>query len=108
VTDDEIEKLERDAADYERTKALGGVGDTEEMWRLLDASPWMVAEVKRLRAVVDAFAGEVEAAERHFERPRGGMQVPFHGDFSSVEQLPGVRSRLRWWARRMRSALEGK
>lgn len=63
------------------------------------------AENERLRAALDGFASSVEAAERHFARPAGGMQVPYHDDWTGVDRMPSVRSRLGWWARRMRAAL---
>jgi hypothetical protein len=67
----------------------------------------LAAENERLRQAAGGFVQEVESAERHFERPRGGMQVPFHGDFAGVNQTPGVRSRLAWWARHLKAALAG-
>ncbi len=34
-----------------------------------------------------------------------GMHVPFTGDFASAAQIPSVVSRMRWWAREIRSVI---
>ncbi len=60
---------------------------------------------EKLTAFLDAFASEVEAAQRHHERPTGGQQVPFHGDFANL--LPSTRAKLNWWARAAREVLSG-
>jgi hypothetical protein len=52
-----------------------------------------------MAAAIDAFKETVDAAERHAERPSGGQQVPFHGDFGHVP--PSTRGQLRWWSRRL-------
>jgi hypothetical protein len=59
-----------------------------------------------LQAVVTGLAQEMEAAIRERERPKGGMSVPFHGDFCNAP--PSMLGRLRWWARELREALAGR
>jgi hypothetical protein len=59
-----------------------------------------------LQAVVSGLAGEMERAIAHREAPKGGQQVPFHGDFAQTPH--SMVGRLRWWARELRSALRGE
>lgn len=56
----------------------------------------------RLAAVVEAMAETFEAAVQHHRGPRGGQQVPFHGDFANVS--PSAVRRMEWWARELREA----
>lgn len=58
-----------------------------------------------LQIVVKQIAYEFARTIAHAERPKGGMQVPFHGDFAPVAQLPSVVSRMRWWVERFHKAL---
>lgn len=53
-----------------------------------------------LRWAADGFVASVEDAGRHARRPRGGQQVPFHGDFAGVQ--PSALGRLEWWAKRFK------
>lgn len=53
--------------------------------------------------LLDALCHEFEATIAYHEsKGKGGQQVPFHGDFSSVG--PSVVSRMRWWTREIRLA----
>jgi hypothetical protein len=58
-----------------------------------------------LRPLVEALVREMEDAIAHRERPRGGQQVPFFGDFAQAP--PSLIARLRWWVRELRSSLGG-
>jgi hypothetical protein len=59
----------------------------------------------RLREALTAFVSTAEAAVDVAESRRaGGQQVPYLGDFASMP--PSALSRLRWWAQRLRTALE--
>jgi hypothetical protein len=113
---------ERNAAEAERDRLMGlfdavGMGEynvlalvdhwSEEHGAMMAEGHRLAAENERLRKAVDGFVQEVESAERHFERPRGGMQVPFFGDFVGAERIPSLRSRLAWWARHLKAALAG-
>ena len=60
------------------------------------------AEVERLRARLAGILGEFEGLITEADRPKGGMQVPYHGDFAPVLQLPSVVNRIRWWVRHMK------
>jgi hypothetical protein len=65
------------------------------------------ADNARLKFALEAFASTAEAAVEAFEsKDRGGMHVPFHGDFAHT--TPSVISRLRWWAKQFRHVLSGK
>jgi hypothetical protein len=59
-----------------------------------------------LQNVVKQICYEFTSTVAHAERPKGGMQVPFHGDFASAAQLPSVVSRMRWWVGRFTEALK--
>lgn len=50
-----------------------------------------------LRFAADGFIAAVKDAAAHARRPRGGQQVPFHGDFANIQ--PSALGRLEWWAR---------
>lgn len=39
---------------------------------------------------------------------KGGQHVPFHGDFAAVAKLPPFVQAAEWWARHLRTALEGE
>ena len=77
--------------------------------------PALLAEVERLTAeraaaryMFEGICGEFERTIAHADWVAAGskgMSVPFHGDFASVAQLPGVVGRMRWWVREMRRAL---
>lgn len=58
-------------------------------------------EHEALVAITDV----LEAHVREADRPKGGMSVPFHGDFVSALGLPSVVERFRWWARELSAAL---
>ena len=65
------------------------------------------ADRRRMRAedmhrVIVAFCESVERAAHHWEGPRGGQHVPYHGDWACA--VPSVRQRLEWWARHLRDA----
>jgi hypothetical protein len=57
-----------------------------------------------LRERLTYFGEAIEARAADLARPKGGMQVPFHGDFASAP--PSVVSRLRWWHRDLLAALD--
>jgi hypothetical protein len=63
---------------------------------------------ERLAMAVTAIAETFEAVVREAETPPGGMRVPFHQDFADMVHRPGSVSRCRWWAARMREALDNK
>ena len=52
--------------------------------------------------VIDFFEQEVETALQEHRRPKGGMSVPFHGDFRLVPVSALIR--MQWWIREMRAA----
>lgn len=54
-----------------------------------------------LVAVCEMFEGAVREADR----PRGGMSVPYHGDFAAAIRQPGVMRDVRMWARDLRAHL---
>jgi hypothetical protein len=57
-----------------------------------------------LPEVATALANTIDmAVAAHENRGRGGMQVPYHGDFANAP--PSVIVRLRWWSRELRAAL---
>lgn len=61
----------------------------------------LAAEVKAMRAAIDHLESEIERAADHLaNRGKGGMQVPFHGDF--VQAPPSTLIRLRWHVRNIR------
>ena len=62
-------------------------------------------ELGALQGIVRMFCETVEAAEAHWNRSPGGLQVPFHGDFATSN--PSSRSRLVWWARKLRESIHG-
>lgn len=74
-----------------------------EVERERDAALARLKQAEDLRQIAEALTVEMERTIAHFERPRGGMEVPFHGDFANAP--PSVVSRFRWWVREMRSAL---
>jgi hypothetical protein len=59
---------------------------------------------QELRDVLDALDAEVDAAREDSVRPRTGMRVSFHGDFTGAP--PRVLGRLKWWVLRLREAAE--
>lgn len=59
-----------------------------------------------VRQLLEAITHEFERTIEEAERPKGGMQVPFHGDFASAARLPSVIGHMRWWVREFRRALE--
>ena len=60
-------------------------------------------QLAALDALFSGFADAVQAAVDHAQRPKGGQQVPFQGDFANAG--PGTLARLEWWARAFRTAL---
>jgi hypothetical protein len=58
---------------------------------------------ERLRLFVSGLFHEVEAAKAYRAAPKGGQQVPFHGDFANVP--PSGLSRLNWWLREIGYAM---
>ncbi len=58
------------------------------------------------KELLEAITGEFERTIQETERPKGGMSVPFHGDFSSAVRLPSVIGRMRWWVKEFREALD--
>lgn len=89
-----------------RTGAGGWGPLTDEMLNtmstLADRVEQLEREAEARRMSVDGFSAVVDAAARHARRPRGGQQVPFHGDFAGAG--PSVVTRLEWWARTLREA----
>ena len=63
-----------------------------------------VEKLEKVAGLADALAGEFEQAVASRE-PIRGMQVTPSGDFIACAQLPSAVSRMRWWARAIRSAL---
>lgn len=110
-------RAEADNADHVRflrgIEALTSCDNTAEAIHVYLSSPHPGAALleehrkalEPLRAVVTGLAEEMEAAIREKEHPKGGMSVPFHGDFASAP--PSMLNRLRWWARELRRALGG-
>lgn len=56
--------------------------------------------------VLSAFRDEVDRAIADRQKPKGGQQVPFHGDFAGAS--PTVLNRLKWWIRELERTLEGE
>jgi hypothetical protein len=77
----------------------------EEIAALLEEVDTLTSEVARLRLVVAGFVEAVESADAHAAGPRGGQQVPFHGDFANVGASLSLRTALNWWVRTMRATL---
>ncbi len=65
------------------------------------------SERQALEAITEEFEKHVRELDNR-ESGRKGMQVTFTGDFISALQLPSFNSRLRWWAKQLREALDGK
>lgn len=59
-----------------------------------------------VRQLLEAITDEFERTINENERPKGGMQVPFHGDFAQAVRMPTVIGRMRWWVREFRRALD--
>lgn len=57
--------------------------------------------VKALSSIRDEFDSTVIEAERS----KGGMSVPFGGDFAAVVRLPSVTARMKWWVQQFDAAL---
>lgn len=56
-----------------------------------------------LTEVIDGLEREVDAACAYWaNKGKGGMQVPFHGDFANTP--PSGLHRLKWWIRELRAA----
>lgn len=64
----------------------------------LDEQPSAVALV-----MVQAMEREADAAIRYRNRPAGGQQVSFHGDFVNANVPTLVK--IKWWAREIRRCL---
>jgi hypothetical protein len=64
-----------------------------------------LARAEKLEGALEGITSELERTVAEADRPKGGMRVPFHGDFASALQLPSVVGRFRWWARNLRAAL---
>lgn len=65
----------------------------------------MSEEQPTLRETVEWFIEAVESAKRARES-KGGQQVPFHGDFASIN--PSSAKALDYWAARLKLALNNK
>lgn len=59
-----------------------------------------------VEVALGAITEEFEATVRHLDDDGTGLRVPFHGDFAGARQLPSLGSRIRWWARELRYALD--
>jgi hypothetical protein len=64
-----------------------------------DEAAQLRARLEKREQAIAAFAETVAAADAHWNRPTGGQQVTFSGDFGHVP--PSTQNRLRWWARRL-------
>jgi hypothetical protein len=56
-----------------------------------------------IHLLLEGFEREIEAALAHHSRPRGGQQVPFHGDFVNVSVSGLIK--MKWWLKAFREAL---
>lgn len=65
-------------------------------------------ETAATRAVLAALTETFEAVLAEADRPKGGMSVPFQGDFVGALRLPSVLGNMRWWAREARRVLAGE
>lgn len=63
----------------------------------------LLERLTALETFAEGFALMAEAAVSNARREKGGMQVPFHGDFANI--TPSNVGRLEWWAREARRAL---
>lgn len=61
------------------------------------------ADQNRLAMLIKDFDDEVRRTEEERDRPKGGMSVPFFGDFQHCP--PAILRRLRWWANAFKKAL---
>jgi hypothetical protein len=59
-----------------------------------------------LRTALEAITQEIERTIEQADRPKGGMQVPFFGDFANALLVPSLMGRFRWWAKYLRKALD--
>ena len=48
---------------------------------------------------------EMRRVIAYAERPEGGMQVPFHGDFVAAAREPGLLNRFAWYVREIDSVI---
>jgi hypothetical protein len=62
------------------------------------------ARMQRCRSLLEGICSQFEGAVAHAAGSKG-MHVPFTGDFASAVQLPSVVSRMRWWAKEIRSVI---
>lgn len=68
----------------------------------------LAAEVEQHQATakaLESITDELERTVAEADRPKGGMSVPFHGDFAGALRVPSMLSRVRWWARELRASL---
>jgi len=86
-----------------------GDGNTALEKDLADDVDRLVAEVRRLRRVemvALGLQGEMDAVIAHAERRGvGGQQVPFHGHFAAVANMPSTINRFRWWSKQIGEAM---
>lgn len=84
-----------------------GMGETFGLCRLCErtiraADP----RLGTLQRLFEFFGDELDRADAHADKPKGGQQVTPNGDF--VYAQPSVRKRLRWWHREFLNALKGE
>lgn len=75
-----------------------------------DVAAWerLLGEMRATRSVLAALIETFEAVLAEADRPKGGMSVPFHGDFAGALRLPSVLGNMRWWAKEARRVLSGE
>jgi hypothetical protein len=61
-------------------------------------------KLARIEGLLDGLKGEIDRARLEIEnKHKGGMRVPFQGDFANVP--PSGLNRIAWWERALRGVL---
>ena len=100
---DRLRWLLTDAKDEARERSEFANAETEH------ANRWAL-RARKAEALLEGLCAQFEDVVAHADwRAAGskGMQVPFQGDFAGAAKLPSVISRMRWWAKEIRSTLKG-
>lgn len=97
----QIEKLRAENAELREDKDKL----EQQSTKLIVYAQQLEARERGLRAKVRGFIAAVDAALAHHEtKGKGGMRVPFHGDFANV--APSTLRELRWYKRNFESVLD--
>lgn len=85
----------------------GLTADELEFVRLRGEAAELRRERDRLRAALEGLTTELEGEVRELGRPKGGQQVPWHGELGAGMRLPSVACWVRRTARDLRAVLDG-